>query len=57
MPYHCGECRKYFSLRTGTVMERSQIPLHKWLVAAFLRIRSKGVSSRQLAKDLGITQK
>lgn len=57
MPYRCGDCSKYFSLRTGTVMERSPIPLHKWLVASFLMIRGKGVSSVQLAKDLGITQK
>ena len=38
-------------------MERSPIPLHKWLVGAFLMIRGKGVSSLQLARDLGITQK
>ena len=57
MPYRCCECKKYFSLRTGSVMERSQIPLHKWLVAAFLMMRGKGVSSVQLGRDLGITQK
>ena len=57
MPYRCGECKKFFSLRTGTVMERSPIPLHKWLVASFLMLRGKGVSSVQLARDLGITQK
>ena len=38
-------------------MERGPIPLHKWLVGAFLMIRGKGVSSLQLARDLGITQK
>ena len=30
MPYYCGDCKKRFSVRTGTVMERSKIPLHKW---------------------------
>lgn len=57
MPYRCGDCGKYFSLRTGTVMERSPIPLHKWMIASFLLLRGKGVSSLQLARDLGITQK
>ena len=30
MKYHCKGCRKFFSIRTGTVMERSKIPLRKW---------------------------
>lgn len=30
MPYHCAECRKYFSVRTGTALERSKVPLRKW---------------------------
>ena len=38
------------------MIERSPIPLHKWLICAFLMIRSKGVSSLQLARDLVITQ-
>ena len=38
------------------VIERSPIPLHKWLICAFLMIRSKGVSSLQLAHELGITK-
>ena len=57
MPYRCSDCARYFSLRTGTVMERSPIPLHKWMIAAFLLLRGKGVSSLQLARDLDITQK
>ena len=55
MPYRCSDCGKYFSLRTGTAMERSPIPLHKWMIAAFHLLRGKGVSSLQLACDLGIT--
>ena len=58
MPYRCGECRKYFSLRTGTVMAKSNLPLRLWAIAAYLLLtRPKGVSSVQLAKDLGVTQK
>ena len=58
MPYRCGECKKYFSLRTGTPMRESNLPLRLWAIAIFLIVtRPKGVSSVQLAKDLGITQK
>ena len=58
MPYRCGDCKRYFSLRTGSIMERSNLPLQKWLIAGFLLLtRPKGVSSVQLGKDLGITQK
>ena len=57
MPYRCGDCRKYFSVRTGTVMERSHIPLHKWVVGLHLMVTNlKGVSSMKLHRDLGIRQ-
>ncbi len=57
-PYHCSACRSYFSVRTGTVMSHSAIPLRKWVVAVFLWSTSlKGVSSMKLHRDLGITQK
>lgn len=36
MPYRCGSCRKYFSVRTGTVMESSRLPLRKWVIALYL---------------------
>jgi transposase-like protein len=56
-PYHCQVCRKYFSVRVGTVMEASRIPLQKWLMATYLlTVSRKGVSSCQLAKQLSITQ-
>ena len=52
------ECRKQFTVRTGTLFERSHIPLHKWLYAMYLlQTARKGISSMQLAKELGITQK
>ncbi len=58
MPYHCRKCRKYFSVRTNTVMAHSNIPLSRWAVGFYLMTtRPKGVSSIQLSKDLGITQK
>ena len=57
--YHqCRDCRKKFTVRTGTVFERSHIPLDKWLYAMYiLETARKGVSSLQLSKELGITQK
>jgi len=52
------ECRKQFTVRTGTIFERSHIPLHKWLYAMYLhQTARKGISSMQLSKELGITQK
>ena len=39
-------------------MERSHIPLHKWLYAMYLMVTArKGISSMQLAKEIGVTQK
>lgn len=56
-PYHCKTCRKYFSVRVGTVMEHSHISLHKWLMATYLMtVSRKGVSSCQLSRELHITQ-
>ncbi|QPQ54215.1 IS1595 family transposase [Allosphingosinicella flava] len=58
MPYHCGECRQYFSVKTGTVMQSSKVALQKWVIAMYLMSRSlKGVSSMQFYRDLGLTQK
>ena len=58
MPYWCGTCRSHFSVRTGSVMHRSHIPLRKWVIAIYLWATSlKGVSSMKLHRDLNITQK
>ena len=58
MPYRCRDCRKHFSVRTGTVLAESKLPLHKWLLAIYmLHSARKGISSVQMAKELGITQK
>lgn len=57
-PYHCRACRKYFSVKVGTVMEASPIPLRTWLVTVYLMtVSRKGISSCQLARQLDITQK
>src|SRR5271170_4262231 len=56
--YRCNACREDFTIRTGTIFERSHIPLHKWLYAMYLLVTArKGISSMQLAKEIGITQK
>ena len=58
MPYRCRDCRKHFSVRTGTVLAESKLPIQKWLLAAYLMTTArKGISSVQLAKELGVTQK
>jgi transposase-like protein len=56
--YRCAEpeCRKDFTVTVGTVMERSRIPLHKWLAAFHMMTSSKkGVSAHQIHRTLGIT--
>ncbi|MGD9536427.1 MAG: IS1595 family transposase [Alphaproteobacteria bacterium] len=56
--YHCRECRKKFTVRVGTLYERSHVPLHKWLLATHLMVSSKkGMSAHQLHRMLGVTYK
>lgn len=58
MPYRCKDCRKHFSVRTGTILEESRLPLQKWLMAIYMMTTArKGIPSTQMAKELGITQK
>ncbi len=58
MPYRCRECRNHFSVRTGSVLAESKVPLKKWLFAIYLITSArKGISSIQLAKEIGVTQK
>ena len=58
MPYRCRKCRKFFRVRFGTILEESKLPLHKWLMCMYLLATSrKGISSIQVSKELGITQK
>ena len=58
MPYRCRGCRKYFSVKTGTVMESSKLGCQVWAMAIYLlNTGIKGTSSLKLHRDLGITQK
>ena len=57
MPYWCSDCRSYFSVKIGTVLESSKIPLRKWVFAIYLHLTSlKGVSSMKLHRDIGVSQ-
>ncbi len=56
--FKCASCRKQFSATKGTIFENSAIPLQKWFIGIYLLTsHKKGISSLQLSKDLGITQK
>lgn len=56
--YKCSNCSKKFSVTVGTVFEHIRIPLNKAFAAIYLATaHKKGISSCQLARDLGITQK
>src|SRR5260370_29110378 len=56
--YRCNQCKEDFTVRTGTIFERSHVPLHKWIYAMYLVVTArKGISSMQLAKEIGVTQK
>lgn len=58
MPYRCRDCRKRFSVRTGTVMQKSKLGYQVWAIATYLLTTGiKGTSSMKLHRDLGITQK
>ena len=57
MPYWCTDCRSYFSVRTGTPLAKSNVPLRKWAIAIYLCLTSlKSVSSMKLRRDIGVTQ-
>ncbi len=54
----CGNCRKQFTVKVGTVFESSHVPLHKWFQAVFLMASSKkGISAHQLHRTLEVTYK
>ena len=57
-PFRCRDCRKHFSVKSGTLLHSSKIPLSKWAIAFYLFSTSlKGVSSMKLHRDLEISQK
>lgn len=56
--HKCGDCKKQFTVRVGTVFEASKVPLHKWLQAVYLMTSSKkGVSAHQMHRALEVTYK
>ena len=58
MPYRCRSCRKFFSVKTNTVMHSSKLGCQVWALAIYLLTTGlKGTSSMKLHRDLGVTQK
>lgn len=56
--WKCKTCRKQFSVKVGTVFEDSPIGLDKWLPCVWMLVNCKnGISSYEVARDLGVTQK
>jgi len=56
--YKCAKCGRQFSVRVGTAFEDSKVSLQKWFAAIYLvTSHKKGISSLQLHKDIGVTQK
>lgn len=56
--YKCADCQKKFNAKIGTIFENTKIPLSKWFVSIYIATsHKKGISSIQLNKDVGITQK
>ena len=57
MPYRCRSCRKYFSVKVGSLMQDAKLSVWQWLYAMYLMsVSKKGLSSMQLARQLGIAQ-
>lgn len=57
MPYWCTDCRSYFSVRTGTTLAHTRVPLQKWAIAIYLEVTSlKAISSMKLHRDIKVTQ-
>jgi transposase-like protein len=56
--WKCKSCKKQFSVKVGTIFEDSPIALDKWLIALWMLVNCKnGISSYEVGRDLGITQK
>lgn len=56
--FRCKDCKKQFSALKGTLYENSKIPLSKWFYATYIvTSHKKGISSYQLSRDIGVTQK
>ena len=57
-PYRCRDCRKYFSVKTGSAMEASNVPLRKWVIAIYLEVANvNGIAANRLKRDIGVSYK
>ena len=57
MPYWCSDCRSYFSVKTGTAIAKSNVPMQKWCIAIYLCLTNlKSVSSMKLHRDIKVSQ-
>lgn len=55
--HHCNNCNTSFSVTVGTIFHHTHLPLQKWFLAITLILNAKkGMSSRQLARDLGVNK-
>ncbi len=58
LPYYCSGCQRQFSVRVGTVLERSHVPLRKWAFAIYLEMTSlKGIAAMKLHREIGVSYK
>ena len=55
--YKCRDSKKYFSVKTNTIFHNSRIPIRKWFMAIILISQSKTMTSVELSKHIGLTQK
>ena len=57
-PYRCRDCRRYFSLKTNTAFESSNVTLRQWAIGIYLVCMNlESMSSMKLHRELGVTQK
>ena len=57
-PYRCGDCRGFFSVKTGSFMHKSKVPLVNWVDAMYyISTNLIGMSSMKLGREVGVTQK
>lgn len=55
--YHCNTCNTSYSVTVGTIFHRTHMPMQKWFLALTLTLNArKGLSARQLARDLHVTK-
>lgn len=56
--FKCKSCKRLFSYKTGSIFENTKVPMRKWFLAIYVHAsHKKGISSYQLSKDIGVTQK